>query len=117
MGEKMKIEEIINKWKEKWDILGDTKIWWERLVYESFNEGKKQRSEEIKKIIANTSFSSDKQENIDVRRELLDQIDKLNLSREDRKEDICENCGCKLTSDEEGWCDNCNLPERSIGLI
>jgi len=27
----------------------------------------------------------------------------------------CENCGCELADDEvqEGWCDDCNLPERS----
>lgn len=26
---------------------------------------------------------------------------------------LCENCGCELADNEEGWCDDCNLPERS----
>ena len=24
----------------------------------------------------------------------------------------CENCGCELATDEERWCDDCNLPEK-----
>lgn len=30
----------------------------------------------------------------------------------EEKKRYCENCGCELASDEERWCDNCNLPER-----
>lgn len=33
-------------------------------------------------------------------------------------EHLCDNCGCDLTEEEieynEGWCDDCLLPERSI---
>jgi hypothetical protein len=42
-----------------------------------------------------------------------DLVDELS-SKQEKKH--CENCGCELETKfeiKEGWCDNCNLPERS----
>ena len=30
------------------------------------------------------------------------------------KQKNCENCGCELNDNEEGWCDSCDEPEGDV---
>ena len=45
------IKELKDKWKEKWLIKKESKVWWEKMVDEVYEQGKLKAKEECLKMI------------------------------------------------------------------